>query len=323
MAYRNLTNKFENYRKQKNRKSITSPSITNINEFTTDSGDALLKKGENEADKVAISVGLEHSLPPEWVEIVDTIQQDINSIKTNLTTLEKLHDMRLKVTFDKDESDQEKEIDILTREVTRLLKKCEVGLKRIATIGNARGTNLPQQERTVRLNVMRNLGSELHDLSLKFRKAQKDFMVRLKGQEEVGGEYFKDDKESKEALSLEEAVERGLTPGQMAQLQETERNASEREKEIIHIAQSINDLASLFRELSVLVIEQGTILDRIDYNIEQTLHKVKQGTDELKKANEYSKKSRTIKCIIFLTLLVGILVFVVILKKTNLIKNNN
>lgn len=44
MAYRNLTNKFENYRKQKNRKSITSPSITNINEFTTDSGDALLKK---------------------------------------------------------------------------------------------------------------------------------------------------------------------------------------------------------------------------------------------------------------------------------------
>lgn len=35
---------------------------------------------------------------------------------------------------------------------------------------------------------------------------------------------------------------------------------------------TINDLAVLFKDLSVLVVEQGTILDRIDYNIE-TAHK--------------------------------------------------
>lgn len=32
---------------------------------------------------------------------------------------------------------------------------------------------------------------------------------------------------------------------------------------------TINDLAVLFKELSVLVVEQGTILDRIDFNIEE------------------------------------------------------
>ena len=41
-----------------------------------------------------------------------------------------------------------------------------------------------------------------------------------------------------------------------------------RSNEIEELTKSINDLAVLFKDLSVLVIEQGTILDRIDYNIE-------------------------------------------------------
>lgn len=38
-------------------------------------------------------------------------------------------------------------------------------------------------------------------------------------------------------------------------------------REIQNLAKTISDLAVLFKDLSVLVAEQGTILDRIDYNI--------------------------------------------------------
>ena len=34
-------------------------------------------------------------------------------------------------------------------------------------------------------------------------------------------------------------------------------------------AQSIEELSEIFKELAVLVIDQGTILDRIDFNMEQ------------------------------------------------------
>ena len=56
---------------------------------------------------------------------------------------------------------------------------------------------------------------------------------------------------------------------------------SEREREILEIAKSINELALLFKDLQMMVIDQGTVLDRIDYNIEQTAVFTKDAAKEL------------------------------------------
>jgi syntaxin 16 len=55
----------------------------------------------------------------------------------------------------------------------------------------------------------------------------------------------------------------------------------QREQEINDIANGIIELADIFRDLQTMVIDQGTMLDRIDYNVERTVVEVKAAEKEL------------------------------------------
>lgn len=88
---------------------------------------------------------------------------------------------------------------------------------------------------------------------------------------------------------------------------------NQRDEEIVKIAKSIEELAQIFKELAVLVIDQGTLLDRIDYNMETAVTHAKQGVEQLDKAEGHQKKNLAIKCILLLVLLniimIGVLVW--------------
>ena len=125
MATRNLTQKFETLRQAARQRRPAS----------TRRGDPLLGDDNVSSDQVSIAVGLEHSLPPDWVDIVEGIQKDVQKTKDNcafaatetlissvsVKTLTQLHGDRLKVQFgDEQEAEKEREIDIVTKEITRV-----------------------------------------------------------------------------------------------------------------------------------------------------------------------------------------------------------
>ena len=63
-----------------------------------------------------------------------------------------------------------------------------------------------------------------------------------------------------------------------------EQMSEERSKAIEQVAESVNELAGIFKEIQVLVIDQGTILDRIDFNIELAADKVGTASSHLELA---------------------------------------
>lgn len=81
------------------------------------------------------------------------------------------------------------------------------------------------------------------------------------------------------------------------------------------IIESVNELAQIMKDLAVLVIDQGTILDRIDYNIQQVAASVEDGVVQIQKAEEHQKQSKIFVIISCLAVAIVLMIIIVIAKK--------
>ena len=77
-----------------------------------------------------------------------------------------------------------------------------------------------------------------------------------------------------------------------------------RDIEIDKISKKMNNLQELFKDLNIIVIEQGTILDRIDYNIEISGNNISKGKKKIVQANESHKGQCFRNAILFLLLII-------------------
>lgn len=66
-----------------------------------------------------------------------------------------------------------------------------------------------------------------------------------------------------------------------------EADLQQRDREVTEIARSITQLAELFRDLSAMVISQGSLLDSIEYNIDQTAVNMEEAVRDLDVAEKY------------------------------------
>jgi syntaxin 16 len=101
----------------------------------------------------------------------------------------------------------------------------------------------------------------------------------------------------------------------MSKLKKSEAFTREREREIEQVVESVNELAQIMKDLSVLVIDQGTIIDRIDYNIQNVAASVEEGYKQLQKAERTQKKGGMVMCATVLVILIFIMIVLLILKK--------
>jgi syntaxin 16 len=120
---------------------------------------------------------------------------------------------------------------------------------------------------------------------------------------------------------MDSEIDRNSAQSTLLQTKQKQRSAgihdssiAQREREIEDIAQGIIDLSNIFQELQTMVIDQGSMLDRIDYNVENMAVEVKHAEKELKVATGYQKKSTKRKIILLLILIVAGMFILLLIK---------
>lgn len=300
---RNEIQRFNNYARQ--------------HDFGDDDTVALVRAGDVELGFAGTSSA--STLPPEWMDVVEEVQYEVTKIKQKMKELSTMHDKHLNRPTLDDNIDEEQTIEITTKEITQMFHQSQTAIQKINT--QAKSAN-PEEKRLVK-NVVSSLASSLQELSGNFRKSQSTYLKKMKSREEREKHYFDNSVGGaggsslmEEDLDDSELYDRGFTSQQVKLVEDNSAVIEQREKEIQHIVSSIADLNQIFQDLSALIVEQGTILDRIDYNVEQASVKVEEGLEQLKKGEKYQKSSRKMLIIILLAVIIIVLLISLVVTKS-------
>ena len=228
--------------------------------------------------------------PPLWVDTYDKIIEDFSKLQEAMTSLESLQQKRISNPFSKDESIDSK-IGLSSNSVLSTIKVIDTQLKDLRVHeGNS-------EDKEIRSNIIKSLSGKLREFSLRYKKKYDVYMEKV-------NTYKPDD------LLEYENQEISLDGEDIEQFQV----AKYKNEAINSLVQNIIDLADIFKELNSLVVIQGTILDRVDYNIQKTLDNTKEANKQLIKAEQYQKCSRAAGCIALLVGMILLLILVLGLK---------
>ncbi|GAB4855627.1 Syntaxin-43 [Ancistrocladus abbreviatus] len=253
----------------------------------------------------AVTVGL----PPAWVDVSEEVAANVQRARVKVAELAKAHAKALMPSFGDGKEDQHR-IEVLTQEITNLLKKSEKRLQRLASTG-------PSEDSNVRKNVQRSLATDLQNLSMELRKKQSAYLKRLRQQKE-GQDSFDLEMNlngSKSRIEDDDLDDLGFSEVQLAKIKKSEAFTEEREREIQQVVESVNELAQIMKDLSVLVIDQGTIIDRIDYNIQNVAVSVEEGFKQLQRAERTQRQGGMVKCATVLIIMCFVMLVLLILKE--------
>ncbi|KAK9281271.1 hypothetical protein L1049_004167 [Liquidambar formosana] len=317
MAMRNRSILFRKYRDAL--KSVRAPSPTSSSlggpviemvsssllHHNRSSYSPLSTEDPGTSSRDALTVGL----PPAWVDVSEDVAANIQRVRIKMAELVKAHAKALMPSFGDVREDQHM-IEALTQEITNLLRRSEKRLQKLSASG-------PSEDSNVRKNVQRSLATDLQKLSMELRQKQSTYLKRLQQQKEGpdGVDLEMNLNENKSRLEDDEFDDMGFNEHQLANIKKSEQFTAEREREVKQVVESVHELAQIMKDLSVLVIDQGTIVDRIDYNIQSVAASVEEGFKQLEKAERTQRKGGMVKCATVLVIMCFVMLVLLVIKE--------
>lgn len=247
-------------------------------------------------------------VPPIWASEADSLTDLMVTIQAKIQNLKILHNKKFHVSIEDSSQNEQRSIEIATMEISRLLGEAQRKIKILKRVIDNPETST--DECVIIQNIQSGFASQLSELTKTFRKAQQDYLEKTrklenKTRDSFSGPMVDDDDEADAGKdNYDDYEDKGFNENQLAQLRIAENRVDQRGKDIQKVYRSIIELNEMVKDLSLLIIDQGTLLDRIDYNIENAATSVERGVQELQQASNSQRAARSKMCILILIILI-------------------
>ena len=252
------------YNKENNSKALISEDISN-NRYTS--------KLISSNDKIELI----NITSPKYMQLYEECDNLLKEFDIEFNKLKEEQQKRIVPNFNETESKLiTQNIQMISSKMTQQLKKC----KNLAKELKIQLANSDLDE-NVKINMYQNLLNRLAETT---RALQINEEMQLQKYQEFNGvedSFFN--------INNYDSIETNQTQNfRSIDTKKLDVN-KERNKEIDQIVKTVNDLKEIFMDVSEMVISQGTILDRIDYNTYQTRHNIRRGNKEMEETHERLK----------------------------------
>ena len=220
-----------------------------------------------------------------------------------VSTLQNEQQKRLVIKFDDEDKKLNKNIAKIVHEITQQLSICEKKIKELVKQNIDNDT-----DNIIKINMQHTIIQKITDFTKKFKINQELYKKKYK---ELVGE---DDPTYEINESLRKDNNDSNNFENFLMTDNINQNLQNRDNELNQLLNSVNDLAQIFKDMQSLVMEQGSILDRIDYNIDIAATNVTTGKKSLVKAKEYHKNNGFRNAIIVLIVCIFIEALLLIIK---------
>ena len=252
------------YNKENNSKALISEDISN-NRYTS--------KLISSNDKIELT----NITSPKYMQLYEECDNLLKEFDIEFNKLKEEQQKRIVPNFNETESKLiTQNIQTISSKMTQQLKKCKNLTKELKIqLANS------DLDENVKINMYQNLLNRLAETT---RALQINEEMQLQKYQEFNGvedSFFN--------INNYDSIETNQTQNfRSIDTKKLDVN-KERNKEIDQIVKTVNDLKEIFMDVSEMVISQGTILDRIDYNTYQTRHNIRRGNKEMEETHERLK----------------------------------
>ncbi|KAH0794832.1 syntaxin 16/TLG2-like protein [Histomonas meleagridis] len=232
----------------------------------------------------------------------EEIENRFSELNSNISSLAELHHQRVNMVSFNDEKTLESNIEAKTALISKAIKSIKTKIGDLAQFD-------PTRQNIIISNLQKGYYARLRDATISFREMQLQYAQKLKTKL-----VTEDEDNDGEFESFDDV---GFTSEQMAAVVQHQVDLSQRNTELATILNQLGDLRDIYNDLSTLIIEQGTILDRIDNYVENAQAEVQQAVEQVNKAEVHQSSKCFYYYLLLMIILIIILGSVIIVKKAN------